>query len=115
MCSDPTKAKADELLGANECVSPFGVYDLEIPVDKDLVCGSPGLTSKNCKDLDVSSTFSFFETYGILSREHWSILATRRLGHLSLSFKFFIIKEETAETWLQTDHFLIFAVLMPEC
>ena len=54
MCSDPTKAKADELLGADECVSPFGVYDLEIPVDRDLVCGSSGVTDKNCKDLDVS-------------------------------------------------------------
>ena len=54
MCTDPLTVGKDILLGADECVSPFGIYELEIPVDKDLECGSSVITASNCKDLDVS-------------------------------------------------------------
>ena len=56
MCSDPLSGGKDILLGADECISPFGIYDLEMPVNKDLVCGSSSITTFNCKDLDVSAT-----------------------------------------------------------
>jgi len=44
----------DSLLGTEECQSPFGIYELSIPVDKKLACGSEGIKDTNCKDLDVS-------------------------------------------------------------
>ena len=46
----------DVLLGAEECQSPFGSYELTIPVDEDVDCRPDGsqLTNKNCKDFDVS-------------------------------------------------------------
>ena len=46
----------DVLLGAEECQSPFGSYELTIPVDEDVDCrpDSSQLTNKNCKDFDVS-------------------------------------------------------------
>ena len=46
--------RTDSLLGMEECKSPFGTYELNIPVDKELSCGDKGMTTKNCKDLDVS-------------------------------------------------------------
>ena len=54
MCSNPLTGGRDILLGADECVSPFGIYELEIPVKIDLACGSDGITTFNCKDIDVS-------------------------------------------------------------
>ena len=69
MCSNPlSKCVRDRLLGDEECKSPFGTYELQIPVDKQLRCASTSIADKNCKDLDVSiihpqtqaETFIFF-------------------------------------------------------
>ena len=58
MCDNQLTARGcsnkDRLLGAEECKSPFGVYDLKIPVDKTLSCDDNMITNTNCKDLDVS-------------------------------------------------------------
>lgn len=65
MCSHPLNPSGstcqDKLLGMEECKSPFGIYELKIPVNKDLACENTGITDKNCKDLDVwnSITRSF--------------------------------------------------------
>lgn len=48
------RSNKDKLLGAEECKSPFGVYDLRIPVDENLSCDDNKITNTNCKDLDVS-------------------------------------------------------------
>ena len=57
MCSHPLNPSGstcqDKLLGMEECKSPFGIYELKIPVNKDLACENTGITDKNCKDLDV--------------------------------------------------------------
>ena len=53
----------DALLGMEECQSPFGIYELKIPVDKNLACDADGITNTNCKDIDVSyckNTLFFF-------------------------------------------------------
>ncbi|KAJ7328520.1 hypothetical protein OS493_024435, partial [Desmophyllum pertusum] len=42
----------DPLLGAEECRSPFGTYELTMPIDKTAPCSSSKLTDKNCKDFD---------------------------------------------------------------
>ena len=46
---------ADPLLGAEECRSPFGTYELNIPIDEEASCDAEdsGITDKNCKDFDV--------------------------------------------------------------
>ena len=44
----------DSLLGMEECKSPYGIYELKIPVDKKLTCDAGGIKYTNCKDLDVS-------------------------------------------------------------
>ncbi|XP_020617098.1 uncharacterized protein LOC110055061 [Orbicella faveolata] len=55
MCSNPlSKCVRDRLLGDEECKSPFGTYELQIPVDNQLSCTSAGITDKNCKDLDLT-------------------------------------------------------------
>ncbi len=58
MCNHPLNAggslNQDRLLGMEECKSPFGIYELKIPVDKNLKCKDTGIKSTNCKDLDVS-------------------------------------------------------------
>ncbi|XP_078344331.1 uncharacterized protein LOC144629949 isoform X1 [Oculina patagonica] len=46
-------SRQDKLLGMEECTSPFGTYELEVPVDKNLACEDTGITSTNCKDLDL--------------------------------------------------------------
>ena len=56
MCSDPLASRSDDFLGADECISPFGIYELEIPINKGLACGGSRITTFNCKDLDVSAT-----------------------------------------------------------
>ena len=37
-----------------ECQSPFGIYEVKIPVNKNLECYGIGITGNNCKDIDVS-------------------------------------------------------------
>ena len=49
----------DVLLGEEECRSPFGTYELVIPVDNKMSCDDPGIRNKNCKDLDVSNYVKF--------------------------------------------------------
>ena len=48
----------DALLGMEECQSPFGIYELKIPIDNNLACDTNRITTTNCKDLDVGSCFS---------------------------------------------------------
>ncbi len=47
---------AEVQLGAEECQSPFGTYELSIPIDETLACESSNskITDKNCRDFDVS-------------------------------------------------------------
>ena len=59
MCTDPLTGGKDALLGADECISPFGIYDLEIPVNKDLAWGSSKITTFNCKDIEVSKNLFY--------------------------------------------------------
>ncbi|XP_078345264.1 uncharacterized protein LOC144630770 [Oculina patagonica] len=58
MCNHPLNAggssSQESMLGMEECKSPFGTYELKIPVDKNLTCDSSGVVNTNCKDLDVS-------------------------------------------------------------
>ena len=44
----------DRLMGMEECKSPFGIYELKIPVDNTLECDDDRITHTNCKDLEVS-------------------------------------------------------------
>ena len=46
----------DILLGAEECKSPFGTYEVAIPIDNNAACQpySSQITDKNCKEFDVS-------------------------------------------------------------
>ena len=57
MCSHPLSggACASEQYNAEECRSPFGTYELSVPVDQNLDCASYGFSNKNCRDLDVSN------------------------------------------------------------
>ena len=43
-------------MGMGECKSPFGIYELKIPVDENLECDDSIITNTNYKDLDVSYT-----------------------------------------------------------
>ncbi|KAL9958424.1 hypothetical protein ACROYT_G035436 [Oculina patagonica] len=56
MCNHPTSQGActDSLLGEEECRSPYGTYEIVIPVDNNLSCDNPGMTNKNCRDLQLS-------------------------------------------------------------
>lgn len=58
MCSNQLNnlgsCRKDSLLGMEECRSPFGTYELQIPVDDSLECDIMGITNTNCKALDVS-------------------------------------------------------------
>lgn len=58
MCNHVLNRRAshgkDSLLGMEECQSPFGIYELKIPVDKNLACDGNGIRNTNCKRLDVS-------------------------------------------------------------
>ena len=57
MCTHPlTRNQGDDrLLGMEECRSPFGNYELHIPVDEELSCSDDiPITHLNCRDLDVS-------------------------------------------------------------
>ncbi|XP_027037531.1 uncharacterized protein LOC113665987 [Pocillopora damicornis] len=46
----------DILLGAEECRSPFGTYEMTIPIDSKTPCKASGsrITDGNCKDFDRS-------------------------------------------------------------
>ncbi|XP_078356298.1 uncharacterized protein LOC144642898 isoform X2 [Oculina patagonica] len=46
----------DKQLGAEECRSPFGTYEISIPIDKKARCRAKGskVTHKNCKNFDIS-------------------------------------------------------------
>ena len=45
----------DILLGAEECTSPFGTYNLSMPIDSAILCDSPPtITHKNCGGFNVS-------------------------------------------------------------
>lgn len=59
-CHFLSNSSCDILLGAEECTSPFGTYEISMPIDRKAPCeGSDSrLTNKNCKDFDVS-----FELY----------------------------------------------------
>lgn len=46
-------------MGMEECKSPFGIYELKIPVDKTLECNDDRITNTNCKDLDVSEEMPY--------------------------------------------------------
>ena len=51
------------LVGMEECQSPFGIYEVKMPVNKNLECGGIGITGNNCKYIDVSvySEILFYE------------------------------------------------------
>ena len=61
MCSNAVSYSSweDSLLGDEECRSPFGTYELVIPVDDQLSGDDPGITNKNCRELDVCNYFLF--------------------------------------------------------
>ncbi|CAH3046921.1 unnamed protein product, partial [Porites lobata] len=42
------------MMGKDECTSPSGFYDLEIPINKTLPCTDTKMRDTNCKDLDVT-------------------------------------------------------------
>ena len=46
----------DTRLGALECKSPFGTYEISMPINDKAPCSvdDTKMTSKNCKDFDVS-------------------------------------------------------------
>ncbi|XP_078344643.1 uncharacterized protein LOC144630195 isoform X2 [Oculina patagonica] len=56
MCSHPLSGGvcANEQLAAEECRSPFGTYELTVPVDENLGCDYAGFNNKNCRDLDLA-------------------------------------------------------------
>ena len=77
MCTNPLNklgsAKENTLLGMEECRSPFGTYELKIPVDENLACDDPGIMNTNCKDLDVSfwgSRFFHSGSYPFVRVQH---------------------------------------------
>ena len=56
VCNHPlnNNNRGDLMMGYDECTSPSGVYELEIPVNRTLSCTSTVMRDTNCKDLDVS-------------------------------------------------------------
>jgi len=58
MCGDPLeRCGKRKVFGWEECKSPFGIYELKIPVDSKLSCDVTGSENTNCKDLDVSKMY----------------------------------------------------------
>ena len=53
----------DILLGAEECTSPFGSYELSMPIDDTIPCAlnSSLITHKNCREFDVSFSALIYE------------------------------------------------------
>ncbi|KAL9982789.1 hypothetical protein ACROYT_G004894 [Oculina patagonica] len=64
----------DPLLGAEECTSPFGTYQLTMPIDDQVSCepGHSSITYKNCKDfnrhLDCGKHHRAIENESLLDR-----------------------------------------------
>ena len=60
MCSHPLNGPGVNglMMGKDECTSPSGFYDLEIPINKTLPCTDTKMRDTNCKDLDVSFSFT---------------------------------------------------------
>ena len=60
MCSHPLNGPGVNglMMGKDECASPSGFYDLEIPINKTLSCTDTKMRDTNCKDLDVSFSFT---------------------------------------------------------
>jgi len=54
-------ACASQQYEAEECGSPFGTYELTVPVDENLDCYCTGFSNKNCRDLDVSIKFHLLD------------------------------------------------------
>lgn len=57
MCCDfLSDSPCSTSLGAEECKSPFGTYEISMPIDSKASCdpGFTRLTGGNCKDFDVS-------------------------------------------------------------
>lgn len=63
MCCDYLSSSPcnDILLGAEECTSPFGTYELSMPIDDTITCALNGslITHKSCREFDVSFMFWF--------------------------------------------------------
>lgn len=55
-CHFLSDSPCDVLLGAEECTSPFGTYEISLPIDSKTPCAGSDtrLTNKNCKDFNVS-------------------------------------------------------------
>ena len=53
----------DILLGPEECTSPFGTYELSMPIDDIIPCALNSLltTHKNCREFDVSSRVLIYD------------------------------------------------------
>ena len=69
MCSHTQSGNGndDRLLGMEECKSPFGTYELMIPVDETLSCTEDSsIIDSNCMDLDVSRKIIFSESHRLL-------------------------------------------------
>jgi len=55
LCNEPNDREGKfSQFSSEECKSPFGIYDLEIPVDRSLPCDKSGMEITNCKDLDLT-------------------------------------------------------------
>jgi len=55
LCNEPRDREGKfSQFSSEECKSPFGIYDLEIPVDRSLPCDKSGMEITNCKDLDLT-------------------------------------------------------------
>ena len=67
------------MLGKEECTSPSGYYELNIPVNTKLQCSDPKMRDSNCKDLDVSVNSFIFS---------WTILITVLFLFCFFSFVF---------------------------
>ena len=93
MCSHPLNPSGstcqDKLLGMEECKSPFGIYELKIPVNKDLACENTGITDKNCKDLDVRNSvirsFEFEKSLVFVSLAFHPFYRFLRMSYFSFS------------------------------
>lgn len=102
------------LLGAKECTSPFGAYELSMPIDDTIPCSlnSSLITHKNCREFDVSfKSLHCFKSYELKQHvsytdQNFLLLQTFVNGHFAIS------GHET--TWRlppNSDHFLTYSIL----
>ena len=57
LSDSPCDVRSDDTrLGAEECTGPFGTYEISMPINDKSPCSvdDTKMTSKNCKDFDVS-------------------------------------------------------------